>query len=191
MRYRIEWGQGETVTLSTLSPFLTALEAQRPMVVRLPDGRRVRPTAIRSITALDDQGQHVRTWDPRAHGLDGGHDWQEAWRAVARATDGIRQEDPRRPVILAVLEELEAADRQRDALAWVTARARLHRALAGQHPDGRGHLAAGRPAPAAAAGYGETPVTFSNPSKGRLSQRPILNRRLASQSTGNHRMRPV
>jgi hypothetical protein len=79
------------------------------MVVRLPDGHRVRPTAIRSITALDDQGQRIRTWDPRAQGLNGRHERREAWRAVARATDSLREEDPRRPVMLAVLEELEAA----------------------------------------------------------------------------------
>lgn len=133
MRFRVAYRESSTAPMGVvevphLDPIRHAVEAGRDGFVRLPDGRRIRPSAIVSIAEVDEEGRTRRAWEVRAGGLDGAHDWTQAWRAVAAATAGIAADDPRTPALTAALDALEDAWRQRHALAWQAARARFDRA---------------------------------------------------------------
>jgi len=136
MPLRLVWREAPDAPLATadvphLAPIQRAVEAGRDGSVRLPDGRRIKPSHLVSIAQIDDQGRPVRAWDVRAHGLDGGHDWREAWRDVANVTHGVTPEDVRWRSVIEAVEALDESYRRRDALAWTAARRRLDRALAG------------------------------------------------------------
>lgn len=133
--FRILWrssldGPWEEAVVPHLGPLIRAAESGRDGLVRLPDGRTVRPSWIRSVAEYDDASRIRAAWTVPDCGLDGKHDWQQAWREVAAATDGIRADDPRRPAVLEALERLQEAYAARHALQWLNARAALDRALA-------------------------------------------------------------
>lgn len=112
-----------------LDPLIRAAQSGRDGLVRLPDGRTIRPSWLQAVAEYD--GACLRAaWTVRDCGLDGQHSWPEAWRAVAAATGGITADDPRLPAVQAVLDQLDAAYAARDVLHWLAGRAALDRALA-------------------------------------------------------------
>lgn len=114
-----------------LDPIRRAIESGQDRVVRLPDGRRIRPSQIISVTRYDEDGRLIEAWEVRSHGLDGRHDWRQAWKEAAAATEDITSDDPRFTAVMAALDRLDAAYRERHALAWLASRAALDRAVAG------------------------------------------------------------
>ncbi|GIW56209.1 MAG: hypothetical protein KatS3mg082_2613 [Nitrospiraceae bacterium] len=114
-----------------LDPIRRAIESGQDRVVRLPDGRRIRPSQIVSVARYDEGGRLIEAWEVRSHGPDGRHDWQRAWREAAAATEGITSDDPRLSAVMAALDGLDAAYRERNVLAWLARRAVLDRAVAG------------------------------------------------------------
>ncbi len=135
MPFRLAWREAPDAPLAEadvphLAPLERAVEAGRDGLVRLPDGRRLAPSALVSIAELDEAGRTIGAWEVRSHGLDGRHDWRQAWREVAHATHGVTREEARWRTVVEALDGLDGAYRRRDALMWRAARARLNRALA-------------------------------------------------------------
>jgi hypothetical protein len=124
-----------------LEPIRRVLATGRDGVVRLPDGRRLRPSQVVSLAETDDAGRVRAAWEVRRHGLDGTFNRLTAWRAVAAGTAGVQPEDPRWRGVWTALAELEAADAAHDAWRWAVACARLELALDGCQERGRMEVA--------------------------------------------------
>ncbi|WP_447859631.1 hypothetical protein [Nitrospira calida] len=108
-----------------LEPIRRAIRAGDDRPVRLPDGRRIRPSQLVSAARREPDGRLVAAWAVRRHGLDGAHEWRAAWRRVAAATSGLTPADPRWTRVQETLGTLDAAWTWRDVFAWDAAEATL------------------------------------------------------------------
>lgn len=129
-------GRLEEAVVPNLGPLIRAAQSGRDGLVQLPDRRKIRPSWLQSVAEYDAEKRPCAAWAVLEHGIDGRHDWQQEWRAVAAAVaavtraGGLTAEDPRLSAVLAALDQLERAYAERDVLRWLAARAALDRALA-------------------------------------------------------------
>lgn len=93
----------------------------------------MRPSQLRAVART---GQAWAVWRVRDCGLDGTHDWQQAWREVAAVTAGLTPADRRWHQIMETMDLLDFATADRDAIAWAVARAKLTQIVDGR-VDGR------------------------------------------------------